>query len=560
MGRFLKKLPAFFQIVLSLAPAVFGVTGLTAVLLYSESFERNAPQILVKAGISQYHVEHYWTAEKSNQIRSLSFVASIVLIVVGIVLWHQRAIVFGSLAGAISRLKDALRIRSQEPAPTSVSRIDFYSGLTSLLIAAIIMVIAALQMPIRCDEAAMYDSVCSSILPVWAVAYISPNNHVGYSLFVWLGHFIWHDNVAGMRIFSILSWMVSALVLSQIYLELFRTHSLSLIAVAMTAPMIMTLGVLARGYSLGALLIYIALLVALRQTDLKDLILGGLIAGVALWVVPSMLYGVAVIAGLTLWRHWDQKNHGLRLALCFVGASILGAAVLYAPVILVSGWRSLIANQYVVSRPLSEISNGYVAWLASFFKSAFPTLIVLATLMIAALQRLIVKPSKHLLALSLIPLAVFILPLLQGVLPPSRTLIFMIPLILIFWGGSHHRNIGMAYGVLALAASFFIVWHGTGLLRNDVAGASDSAPSAAQVIALHPGETVETAAYDGDYACLRFYLRRAGWNGSVKVSEQFAGPWLFESNLKDGLTPEGYQSTSVAGLYKRKPKREARVR
>jgi hypothetical protein len=135
-------------------------------------------------------------------------------------------------------------------------------------------------------------------------------------------------------------------------------------------------------------------------------------------------------------------------------------------------------------------------------------------------------------------------------------LAYTTPLILIFWAGTRFQRMGTVYGGLALVGSLFIIWHGTGIVRNNVAGASDSAPEAARFLAGTQSNIVQTMSYDADYACLRFYLRHAGWNGSVEVSRTFDAPWVFESAFAEGVIPKGYQPTSVSGLYGVAPKVE----
>jgi len=510
------------------------------------------PKILSRSGVSLYHIEHYWTNDSFGKVRNFGLLASFLLILLAIGLWLLRVKVFAGLNSVKYRLRRMLIIRLESKSTT----FDNFSGLALLGSAVVVLLVAIFRLPIRCDEAGMYDGVCSSILPLWAVAYISPTNHVGYALFVWLGHFLWHDSIAGMRVFSLLAWILSVLILSQIYFELFGRYSISLIAISMTTPLVMTLGVLARGYSLGSALIYVALLMALREGDHKDAILAGVIGSFALWVVPSMLYGIILVAGVILWRQWEDKKHAFRSSLWFVGTSIFGAMLLYMPIVLVSGLSSLIANPYVRSRPWQEISHEYGSWLMGLFISLFPNLIAVGGLLLVGVQAIFSKPSKRWIILALLPLVVFIFPLLQRVLPPYRTLAYTTPLILIFWAGIRFQRMGTLYGSLALVGSLFIIWHGTGIVRNNVAGASDSAPDAARFLAGTQSNTVQTMSYDADYACLRFYLRRAGWNGSVEVSRTFDAPWVFESNFAEGVIPEGYQPTSVSGLYRIAPKVE----
>ena len=509
------------------------------------------PEILAKSGASRNNIERYWTDASFAKARGFGLLASFILIILGTGLWLLRVKVLAGLNSVKNQLKRLLIIRLE----SNSTKFDRYPGFALLGTALLVSLIAIFTLPIRCDEAAMYDGVCASILPLWAVAYISPTNHVGYALLVWLGHFLWHDSIAGMRIFSLFSWSLSVLILSQVYFEIFGGYSISLIAISMTTPLVMTLSVLARGYSLGGTLIYLALLMMLRERDHKDALLAGVIGSLALWVVPSMLYGIILIAGVTLLRQWENKGYAFRSALWFVGTSVFGAMLLYTPIVLVSGLSSLIANPYVQSRPWEEISHDYGSWLWGLFVSLFPNFIAIGSLLLVVLPRFLSKPSKRWIILALLPLVIFLLPLLQRVLPPDKTLAYMTPLILIFWAGTRFRRMSILYGGLALVGSLVIIWGGTRPLRNNVSGASDSAPAAAQILARTQPDTVQTLSYDADYACLRFYLRHEGWNGSVKISKKLNASWVYDTDFDKG-PPEGYQPTSVGGLYSLSPKAE----
>ncbi len=410
----------------------------------------------------------------------------------------------------------------------------------------------------------MYDSVSSSILPLWAVAYISPNNHVGYASLVWLGHFVWGDSIPGMRVFSFLAWSISIVILFQIYFELFkRDCCFSLISVSMTLPMVMTLGVLSRGYSIGAMLIYAALLMVLRGQTLGDTLLTGFVASLALWMVPSMFYGIILIYGLILWKHWNDKKYAFLISSMFCLVSILGAIAFYLPILLVSGVESLLANPYVVSTR-ATISSMYGNWLSNLFIGEckagqdcplFSGPAASMVFLSAALHRIFYLPKRHLIVLALLPLAsVFLFPLLHGRLPPPRTLAFMGPIILLFWGGAVTPKMHVAYGGLALIALFVIFAQRTSLVQNDISFPSNDAHDAAITIATSPPTMVQTKHW-ADYACLRFYLRRAGWKGIVDVPiARFDAPWLFDGRASHlwhaNHAPEGYKPTSVKGLYR----------
>lgn len=528
-----------------------GALALALLLMYGEFLHMYMPDILVKSGISRYHVEHYLTDTTFLRAYRCSLFLSCLFIFLGGALWFLQAQVVALLALLRSRLKELLAIR-QVTAQESAFRLatfDRYAGVVLLGVAAVVMLIGMFTMPIRGDEAVMYDSVASSTLPVWAVAYIAPNNHVGYSSLVWLGHFFWDDSISGMRWFSFVAWLLAIVLLAQICLETFQRYSLSLIALAMTLPMMMTLAVLSRGYILGALLIYSALLMGLRGKGPWDALIAGLPGSLALWVVPSMLYGVVLISGVILWNQWADKKRALLMALTFASVAILGAMVLYLPIVLVSGLDKLIGNKWVAPIAWEEVRAQYGHWLKwRTLPVLFSGAIAPAVLVCVGIQRLAYKPQLRLIILAILPLIVFLFPLLQWTLPPPRAFAFIAPLVFIFWGGFRLQWWWHAiYSGLALTAAVVILMQGTNVVRNNIAQASDSASEAAHIIAQTPFATVQTLDYDPDYACLRFYLRRESWKDIIKVNQQPNAPFVFATTLEE--VPAGYKRTSVQGLY-----------
>jgi hypothetical protein len=367
-----------------------------------------------------------------------------------------------------------------------------------------------------------------------------------------------------MRIFSFLAWIISIVILLQIHIEVFnRDYCLSLVVLSMTLPMVMTLGVLSRGYSVGSMFIYTSLLIALRAQNLGDTLVACFMASLALWMVPSMLYGVILICGIILWKHCNDKKYALLISSMFCLVSMLGALALYLPILLVSGMENLLANSYVISSR-ATIASIYGDWLSNLFFGEckvgldcplFSGPVASLAFLSAALQRIFCLPTRRLIVLALLPLAaVFLFPLFHGRLPPPRTLAFMGPLILLFWGGSVTPKMHLAYGSLALIALFVILAQRTSLAQNDISSPSNDAQDAAKTIATSPAASVQTKDW-ADYACLRFYLRRAGWKGIVNVpTARFDAPWLFDGRASHpwhaNYAPEGYKSTSVKGLYR----------
>jgi hypothetical protein len=520
------------------------------------------PEFLLRAGTSEYHVSRYYSQNGFVRAYRLVVLLSCVLSMAGGALWLWRRTIFRRSNLLASRLKSLLAIQVFRSDATLLGMLDRYAGLTLLAIATIILVFSMFTMPIRSDEASMYTSVASSVLPLWSVAYIAPNNHVGYAALVWAGHFIWSDGIPGMRIFSLFAWVLSIVILHQILVELFGHGSISLVALAMTLPMTLTLAVLARGYSVGGLLIYASLLMGLRRQKLMDALLAGVTSGIALWIVPSMFYGVAFISAVIMWKLWEDKRLAFATTILFSVVAVLTAAILYLPVILVSGTESLLANEWITPRSFDRVMAEYGYWLLGLFAdgcqvgadcSLFAGKLALIAILCAVVHRLFFDSRRKLL-LPLLAVAVFMIPLVQRVLPPPRTMAFMAPIILILCCGTRVRRLQLLYTGLATLASLMLLLQGRATVQNDIGFASDHAQPAAQVIARSSFLLVQTSSWI-DRGCLRFYLNREGWRGDISVvgrGETFDAPWVFEGRLttdQSKLVLARYQPTSVIGLY-----------
>lgn len=412
-------------------------------------------------------------------------------------------------------------------------------------------------MPIRCDEADMYTSVCSSTLPLWAVAYISPNNHVGDAALVWSGSFLWGDSVTGMRVFSLMAWLLGCWFLLQIQREVFGAVSPSLVLVAASPLVVLTLAVLARGYALSAMLIYGGLLMALRSADWKDAFVAGLPAGLAVWVVPSAAYGIALTVGVVCVRkHNPETSTSTRLtrALSF-GLTATGlAALLYLPIVVCSGWKSLAANPYVKPMPLSTALSAFPNWLSAVFGELLAPGSVILVAAAGLVQCLTAKRKAVSWILPVIAGAAFVLPLIQRAFPPARAVAFLLPVGLVFLlaPSGRWRAVGMGAAVLQIAT---LMHFGANIVHNDIAGRSPSAPEAALAIAASGVDHVQTSSHDADYACLRFYLGRQNWKGHLEVTKELSAAWVFESNA--ALVGQEYRPTTVPALMQRETPSQA---
>ena len=188
-----------------------------------------------------------------------------------------------------------------------------------------------------------------------------------------------------------------------------------------------------------------------------------------------MLYGIILIIGVIVWKQSGDKRYAFLTALTFAVVSVIGAVVLYLPVILVSGLDTLVGNKWVAPRPWGEIAQKYIYWLWSIFPELLSSEVAIVVVICFGLQRLFFKPQRQLITLAFLPLAVFLFPLLHRTLPYERAIAVTVPLILLFWGGFRMQWLHIIYGSLAWITSLLILLQGLNVVRNDIAGASDHA-------------------------------------------------------------------------------------
>jgi hypothetical protein len=137
------------------------------------------------------------------------------------------------------------------------------------------------------------------------------------------------------------------------------------------------------------------------------------------YTVPVMLYPFVM---LVAWGLTSLQRR--RVAIAAIGAILL-TAILYAPVIVVSGLRALLSNPYVQPMPFGEFVRALPAYAIAVWKSmtAGVPLIIQAMILLAVIRKRVAQ--------ALLPglLAVVLLLVLQRVLPFPRVWLPLLPLV-----------------------------------------------------------------------------------------------------------------------------------
>lgn len=524
---------------------VLGILGLAAGVL-APWHDPDQFRVMLTGGLGEAQIAKYWKPEFLASIRfTLILISSFFLLAsCASLYWRQRLLAGAHGLGMRARRLFGFVRCASDP-------LDVAGGLFLLSTGFAVLVYAAITLPLTGDEAVMYTSVCSSHAPVWVAAYIAPNNHVGLSGLIWVGHFFWGDSETGMRCFSLIAWALSALVLSQISVQLIRSYCASLVALVMTLPWVLAYGMLARGYCLGSLLVYLTILGALRANDRRDLALSGAVAGLAIWIVPTMVYGAVLAAAIAAWRQRAIPRRAVWGAAILIMSAFFLATLLYAPILLVSGWQNLLRNKYVTQLSWTESAHSYPHWLATTLYGLFAYPGALVVLLVALISRTIGRRPAVPAIFALLTLTVFLLPFFQRVTPFTRVVLWIAPLLLLLIGGVGNAWVSRIYAGLALCAAFLVLGYGRNALLSVPAGWATLARPAAAELANAQAALVQTRWHGDDYGALRFYLRHYRHDVPIEATPEYTGEWVFDSDPED-VDRTLYDPVLAGGLYKRK--------
>ena len=299
-----------------------------------------------------------------------------------------------------------------------------------------------LAQPVRTDEAATFLYYTFQPFVAGISIYGSPNNHLLNTVLTHICWLIGGDVPALMRLPSFLA---GVLIVPATYLagRALANHRAGVMAAAVAAgmPALIDFSALARGYSMMTLAFLIALaLAAMRSDSVAVHVAIGLAIAVGAFAVPVMLLPAAF---LVVWMALDRQWRAIAVAAVTAG---IVTAVLYTPVLVVSGLESLTSNSYVRAQAgrslLFDPTDGLLA-IGRFLVFGFPlpVAIVLTLLAIAGLVR-----DRGRIALALIA------PLLiaGATVPYHRSWLFVIPLLAIGIGNVGRALSPSAASVLAL--------------------------------------------------------------------------------------------------------------
>ena len=301
--------------------------------------------------------------------------------------------------------------------------------------------------PIRYDEAFTFLNYARDPLILGLTRYDMPNNHLFHTLLVHVAFRLLGDAPWALRVPTFLA---GVLVMPATYLAVRvlygRDAALLASALVATSMAAIEISTYARGYAIVTLLFLalVCLSAYLRRTDNAAgwALFAGL-GAVALYTVPTGLYAIAAVAGWLLLETWAgdltvaPRRFVLRLAWAVAATAVL-TAVLYAPILIRTDPRTLLATNPIVAVKVTPVPWGeflagnaekavdtWRRWAsdrASWLQAVWLAGIAAALILHRGVGRHRVPFVAGFLVGS-VPIL-----LVQRVVPPSRIWVFLLPL------------------------------------------------------------------------------------------------------------------------------------
>lgn len=303
-------------------------------------------------------------------------------------------------------------------------------------------------LPVLYDEAFSFIIYGNKPLFILTSYYTYPNNHLLHTIFMHFSYELFGNSVFAIRLPVFVSGMV-LLPLVYLFVRRLSNKQVALITMALTAvakPMILY-SVYARGYMIIAVIFILSLIVAqsiISKPERSKWILLSVLTALGIYTVPTYLFavgGVYVWLAISLWNTISKKYVFIGVILSSLTGVVLSLA-LYSPIILFSGIKSIVANDYVSYRyQINELMPAVketFGELYSNFSSVIP-LTLLLLLIAGFLMSFFFMPMLVLYIAFALYFLSFIL--LQRMVPPERAVIFVVPILLA----------GCSYGLHLLA-------------------------------------------------------------------------------------------------------------
>jgi hypothetical protein len=314
----------------------------------------------------------------------------------------------------------------------TLPRPRFSLALALITLFGALLRILELQRPMGSDESATFLYYASKPLLLALTIYGSPNNHLLHTALMHASSALFGDAEWALRLPAFLAG-VAMIPLTYCVAAGFsppigalKGAATPLVAAALTAswPALIDYSTDARGYTLLCCFTLIAAAsmgLLARSGNNAAALLFVIASALGFYTVPVMLYPFVMLVA------WGFTSlHRRRVAIAAMGAILL-TAILYAPVIVISGFHALLSNPYVKPLPFGAFMQSLPTYVIAVWRSvtAGVPLIIQAMIVISLLRRRVVQ------ALLPVLIAVTFLLALQRVLPFPRVWLPLVPLVFI---------------------------------------------------------------------------------------------------------------------------------
>ena len=362
----------------------------------------------------------------------------------------------GVAAGAVlAAFAAALLARGTVPAPRPTARIPPRRS-ERLVIALLTLLGVAVRLPelthpLGTDEAATFLYYASRPLIIGLTIYGSPNNHLLHTALAHAALRLFGDAEWALRLPAFLAGVALIPLTWTVARRLGRRGGLIAAALAAGWPTLVDYSTDARGYTLLCAFTLIAA-AAMRDVvdrgDRRAAILFVVAAALGFYAVPVMLYPFVLIA---VWAMLTARRRGPVVAA--LGAALLLAAAVYAPVIAVSGLAALASNPYA---PLPF--PRFIAALPSSIVASWSRLTIAVPVLVQALLVAgVIAARRFSLGLAAGLAAVALLLVAPRLLPVPRIWLSFLPLLFIAaahaWHWPRFEALVAVAALLALGAA-----------------------------------------------------------------------------------------------------------
>jgi 4-amino-4-deoxy-L-arabinose transferase-like glycosyltransferase len=455
--------------------AVAGVAGALLLLAIALVFASLASYASVKHRLDAYASDHDANFDQDRfrsvvwQIRLLA--ALVAGVGAAVFVWRRRLARSAEALTRSAAADVAAAVQALRAVVAADSRLHL-AALGAIAVAGTLARLDFLFQPMRYDESGTYIHYASQPLYVGLTTYTAPNNHLLNTLLIHLSTGVLGDHPWTIRLPA---FVAGSLLAPATYLagRLLYGRSAALVAAALVASSstLIEYSTNARGYT-GVALVFVLLLalaVRLRSSESPaSWAAFSLLGALGLFTIPTMVYGIgAVVVWLAVSLTVDGRRELLRTRL-LPSLVLLAAlsALLYAPVIAVSGAGSLVHNSFVEPQSWSYFAHHLPSSVGATFSRWHRDQPAVVWAMLAVGFAAGVVLHRRIGRVKVPPVVgplVFIPPMLalQHVVPFERVWLFLLPLYFITAGAGlvalgrelgawRHRDAALALGAAAL--------------------------------------------------------------------------------------------------------------